>query len=196
MEHENNITPETLLKSSGQNSFLAMSKCKHILRKAATETRDNLFKQNNLSVESVDCILTSCSRAVFTQDVSFAKCLQQKHSLARKHLRVDSSVQFISAPQVSLELSQARHSHLSENIQRCESRGNMQNLNSSTRQRCMSKSLHLSSLVRQWIPISKFVSFSVIAVCASNSEHEQELITETEAVLLQLAQYWTPFLDG
>ena len=120
-----------------------MSKYKQVLRQAATETRDNLFKQNNLSVESVDCILTSCSRAVSAQDVSFAQFLQQKHSLARKHLRVDTAVQFIFAPQFPLELSQARHTHLSENIQRCESRGNMQNITSSTR--CMSKSLHLSS---------------------------------------------------
>ena len=194
-----------------------MSKYKQILKTAATETRENLFKQSNLSNQSVDCILTSCSRAVFTQDVSFAKFLQQKHSLARKHLRVDAtarsenppvlegfgsqkppvlggfgfhySVQVVSAPQFSLELSQARHSHLSEHIQRCESRGKMQNLNSSTRQRCLSKSLHLTSLIRQWIPISKFVTISAITIRNDSNEDGQELITDTEAVLLQLARY-------
>eukprot|EP00973_Karenia_brevis_P019080 2616097-Karenia_brevis.AAC.1 len=72
----------------------------------------------------------------------------------------------------------------------------MQHLNSSTRQRCMSKSLHLSSLIRQWIPISKFVTISAITIRDDSNEDGQELITDTEAVLLQLARYWTPFLDG
>ena len=118
-------------------------------------------------------------------------------------------MQFVSAPQFSLELSQARHTHLSENIQRCESRGNSQGIASSARQRCMSKCLHLSSLIRQWIPTSKFVSISAITcgdneyldqVCLIQSDRTDNFeigyITDSEAILLRLAQYWTPFLDG
>eukprot|EP00973_Karenia_brevis_P010096 1366591-Karenia_brevis.AAC.1 len=175
-----------------------MSSYKQVLRTAAAETRDNLFKQTSMNNGAVDCILTSCSRAVFTQDVSFAKFLCQKHSLAKKHLKIDDAVHFVSAPQFSLELAQARHAHLSENIQRNERRSASLPANSTTRSKCISRIQHLSSLLRQWVPISKFVTITALIAydVNGNEQGNRTLITDPETVLLKMIRHWSPFLDG
>ena len=72
----------------------------------------------------------------------------------------------------------------------------MHNSNSSTHQRCISKSQHLSALIRQQIPIFKFVTITAITIKDDSNETGKEFITDTDAILLQLAQYWAPFLDG
>ena len=94
---------------------------KSILRDAAKRAR-NVILQNESLPESTDCILTSCSRAVFRNDVNQARFLIQKYSLARDVLVIrDDRVCMHSAEDFSLRMSRSRHQCLSSEIRGLDS---------------------------------------------------------------------------
>ena len=118
---DNNITAQSLINaSSNNNPFQAMQTFKHHIREVARVSRDNILMLEHLH-DSKDCILTSCSRAYFSNNQSFARMFLNRYSLAREHLNIRSGrVGLISAERFSTSLSRARHDKLATQAQRCE----------------------------------------------------------------------------
>eukprot|EP00973_Karenia_brevis_P048750 6764237-Karenia_brevis.AAC.1 len=68
-ELEQGITAHQLLQSAnGHNAFEAMHVYKQTVRSVAAQARNIILEQEHLP-DSADCILTSCSRVVFQNDV-------------------------------------------------------------------------------------------------------------------------------
>eukprot|EP00973_Karenia_brevis_P002209 296805-Karenia_brevis.AAC.1 len=83
-----NISAISLMQSAPcKNSFRAMAAYKNIIRAAASTARNAILQQDELPA-SQDCILTSCSRAVFAQDKGLAQNLLRQHRIAREHIRI------------------------------------------------------------------------------------------------------------
>ena len=127
---------------------------KSILRDAARRARD-IILQNDSLPESADCILTSCSRAVFRNDVDQARFSIHKYSLAREVLFIrDDRVCMHNAEDFSLKLSRTRHKCLSSEVRNIESE-----LNRRPKAKLRQRMSFVSNIRRQWVPISRFCLF-------------------------------------
>ena len=172
LENKFSLTAQSLLNESQQNSFHALRRYKEIMRMAARIARGKIFADDSLPFSS-DTILTSCSRAVMSNDIYHAQLLLQHHTLARNRIRVSSSasssdssssnpyeqVVFHSAERFSSALSSARHARLSDNISDLEHSASSLQPNSSKRRKISSRIQHVSNILRQWVPISIFFNY-------------------------------------
>ena len=133
---------------------------KSILRLAASRTRELLLAEE-FNSSSFDCILTTCSRAVFTDNVTLASHLIRRYSIAREHLYIrNNSVHMHSAERLSLEISRARHRALERRVRDTESHARALRPNSPRFNSCQNKIRFLSNIMRQWITFCIFDDFS------------------------------------
>ena len=192
LESENNITANALLRNSVEdNAFEAIYNYKAVLRCAAAATREILLADEHLPA-SKDCILTSCSRALFNNNLSLASHLIHRYRTAREHIFIkDAKVHMHSAENMSLQISSARHDALSHQISVNESVAARLPPNSSKFAACKNRIKTFSRLMRQWVPIRKFLTISAIA------NNLGEIVTdEPPQIITALAKHWAPFLDG
>ena len=85
-EKKLNISANSLIRNSvDENPFEALDVYKQLLRRVAAKAR-NLILQQEAITESQDCILTTCSRAVFNNNVTLAEFLIERYATAREHI--------------------------------------------------------------------------------------------------------------
>ena len=174
-----------------------MSTYKNVLRKAAHEAREHLLSQEFLTPEASDCILTSCSRAVFSQNVDFANFLCRRHAVARDHLKIQNQrVFFVNASMFSLAMSGVRHQHFSNKINQCQDACAQLPSSSSRRQKFGAGISFISRVIRQWVPISKFVTITAI-LDSSNPDISSGIVSDNAtSVMRSLAVHSASFLSG
>ena len=164
---------------------------KSILRSAASRTRE-VLPAEEFNSSSHDCILTTCSRAVFADNVNLASHLIRRYRIAREHLYIsNNSVHMHSAERLSLEISRARHRALENRVRDTESQARTFRPNSSKFNSCQNKIRFLSNIMRQWIPFGKFLTISAIA-----NDAGQIIAENASEIMTSLAKHWAPFLDG
>ena len=164
-----------------------MQQFKTIIRSVARASGDTLLK-SELLPDSKDCILTYCSRAYFSCDVSFASSLIGRYKTARDHIMVrEGQVKLIHAERFSSALAAARHDKLSLQIQSCEAQVTQLPPRSTKSQKVRSKISFLAGVAKQWVPISKLLSISAIL------DNNNEIVANTSnSIMDHLAQQWAP----
>ena len=116
----------------------------------------------------------------------------RNHRCAALHLRIssDGRVHCQSAERFSSEISRSRHANLSDAI----SESNQIAFSSAgdrKRQAAKSRSLYLSAISKQWVPISRFLTISAIA-----DRNNEILASSTSSVIEALSAFHAPALDG
>ena len=89
-----------------------------------------------------------------------------------------------------MKIERARHGTLSAQIEHSEKISGDLPDRSTAKPKIKSRMSHFTSLMRQWIPISKFIAITALI----NDDHE--FVTQPNSIIDGLSQYWSPIFDG
>ena len=187
--NSNNLSASSSIRSSStSNPFEAMHMYKNIIRDVAKRARNMILELEDLP-DSRDCTLNTCSRAVMNNDVQLAMHLHNKYSIAREVLLFRAeSVSLKSSEILSLQIERARHKIITRQVQHSETIERTLPERSPRKAKIRHEMSHLALLMRQWVPISKFIT--VAALIQDDESYE----TRPNSIIEGFCKYWCPFL--
>ena len=191
-EAEHDISYGTLLKHANNNPFDALSKYTDIIRRVAASTRNHLLEIGDTG-QSKDCLLAALSRCVFFfNKLSLAKFLIHKYRMASEHIYIrDGIVRMHNASILGDTISMHRRHAINSAINDAQGIIGSSRAGSAKAKRAAAAITRNSSLMRQWIPIHKFVQLGAVL-----DEDGQVVEDSIPGVITSLANYWRPFFDG
>ena len=164
-EKDHSVSFDSLMRAAHANPFGALSRYNHVVRAAASCTRNYILRHGQ-SMDANDCLFATMSRAHFHNDPVLANFLIKSYSEASKHLQIKvvdgrSRVVLANPSDFSCQVSQHRHASISSEI--AHSENSVQKAKHQTAaMRAKNKISFLAGVIQRWVPISRFLTLSAI----------------------------------
>eukprot|EP00973_Karenia_brevis_P005410 738484-Karenia_brevis.AAC.1 len=127
-----------------------MHEYKSVLRDVAARARNVILAQTDLP-ETRDCILATCSRTILCNDVDRARFLINSYPIAADNIIIRANKVCMKNPeQFSMQISSARHSTLSHQVQHIETQSARPELSQTRRNKLRGRMSFLAGVMRQW----------------------------------------------